>query len=204
MMGKAKRALDSYVRQTLENVYDDIGISRYGADLQTEQAQLAMGTGFDAIQQAGTRGVIGGAGRVLARNNDMMRQIGADLDMQENRRRQMAAQDNARIRQMQERREEMDLAGLGQQMNIGRQDMWSGIGDIANAGMFAGQTGAFDGLFRGKAKPIESSIETAGYQYSQPEINAPTMPQQFYKSPYGPVMQQPQFRGVLGVPENYI
>jgi hypothetical protein len=56
--------------------------------------------------------------------------IAADLDRQTQQRNMAYAQDNARIRQMQEQREREDLAGLGQMANVGRQDKYGGIQDV--------------------------------------------------------------------------
>lgn len=133
---EAQDAIDNYERQDLENVYKDTRISTLGADLQLEQQNLLNAQMVDAIQQAGMRGV-GALGTLQAGANNVYRQIGAGLDDQMVRREYAIAGDNARIRQMQERREEQDLAGLGQQLNVGRQAMFSGIGDMAQGAMSA-------------------------------------------------------------------
>ena len=77
----------------------------------------------------------------------MNREAAADLDRQRQTIDMARAGDEARIRQMQEKREELDLQGLGQQLNVGRQDAYSGFGDIASSiGSIGamGQMGAFN------------------------------------------------------------
>ncbi|MGV6830322.1 MAG: hypothetical protein ACWA5P_02010 [bacterium] len=142
---RARKALESYRRQDLNNVFENVKISTVGSDLMREENARNVATSVDALQQAGVRGVIGGLPRILASNNALNRNIRGYLDDQINRREVMIAQDDARIRSMQERREEADLAGLGQQLNVGQQNMWNGIGTIVSAGQQAANGGSFLG-----------------------------------------------------------
>lgn len=127
---QARKALEDYRRQTLTNAYDGVGVSTLGADLQREENARTSATTVDALRSMGTRGLAGLAG-ITAQNNVMNRSIAADLDRQRQSIEMAKAQDEARIRQLQERREEQDLAGLGRAMEVGRQDAYSGLGDIA-------------------------------------------------------------------------
>jgi len=134
---QAREAIENYQRQELTNVYGGLSVSTLGADLQREELARATATGVQALRQSGTRGLIGGLGRLQAGNIRQSRQIGADLDVQQKQIDLLRAQDEGRIRAMTERREEADLAGLGQQQMVGQQNIFSGIGDISQ-GLFAG------------------------------------------------------------------
>lgn len=144
---KAKKALANYQRQELTNSYEGIGVSTLGADLQREELARSSANSVQALQQSGVRGVVGGIGAVQKANVQQSRQIGADLDMQRNRLDQLVAQDETRIRQMQEEREKADLAGLGQQLAVGQQNLFGGIAGLGQsmgsaAGLFKGAGGA--------------------------------------------------------------
>ena len=133
----AKNALDNYQRQEFNNVAEGMQVSTLGADLQREEQARLASTQVGALHGAGGRGVLGGLGRVEAGNQMLNRQIGADLDMQQKQIDQMYAQDEANIRNMQEQREMQDISGLSSQYNAGNQQMWSGIGGIAQTGISA-------------------------------------------------------------------
>ena len=126
----AKRALENYQRQSLNNVYGNMQVSTRSADLQREeQARLASGE-VNALQGAGTRGLIGGLGRVEAGNQIVNEKIGADLNKQENEIAQAQADDQARIRQMMELRQNQDIGALSSQYNAGKNDMNMGMGNV--------------------------------------------------------------------------
>lgn len=143
---QARKAIDAYDRQELTNVYGELSVSTMGADLQREELARATATGVQALQQGGVRGLVGGLGRLQAGNIQQSRQIGADLDIQQKEIDQLRAGDEGRIQQMTERREEADLAGLGQQLMVGQQNLMSGIGDIAQS------ASAFGGMMGGAGK----------------------------------------------------
>jgi hypothetical protein len=126
----AQQALENYQRQDLENVAEGLQVSTLGADLQREEQARLASTQVDALQGAGARGLIGGLGRVEAGSQMVNRQIGADLDAQQKQIDQMRAQDEANIRDIQEKREIADIAGLSSQYNAGNAMVWEGIGGI--------------------------------------------------------------------------
>jgi hypothetical protein len=181
---EARRAIESYQRQELTNVYGDLSVSTLGSDLQREELARATATGVEALQQAGVRGLIGGIGQVQAQNNLTSRQIAADLDMQQQQIDRLRAQDNATIRALQEQREAQDLAGLGQQLNVGQQNLFSGIGDVtrsfgAAAGMYTANQPLPQGREPGVAlpSPIARGVNLTG-TYS------PQVPQQPIVNPF--------------------
>lgn len=171
---RARKAIDQYQRQELTNVYGGLSVSTRGADLQREEMARATATGVQALQSGGVRGLVGGLGRVQAGVTSQSRQIGADLDMQQKEIDRLRASDESRIQQMTERREEADLAGLGQQQMVGQQNLYSGIGDIAqSASALGGMTG---GAGRAPVQSVNSGIQAQGMapmqgaQFSNPFI----------------------------------
>tara|TARA_R110000803_G_scaffold78075_2_gene143098 strand:- start:17114 stop:17704 length:591 start_codon:yes stop_codon:yes gene_type:complete len=146
---QAREAIENYQRQDLTNAYSSLSVSTLGADLATEELARATATGVQALQQGGSRALIGGMGGVLGQNIAQSRQIGAGLDAQQKDIDKLRAQDDQRIRQMMERREEQDLAGLGQQLMVGQQNKFSGIGDLTK------MAGAFGGLMGGLTPQVD-------------------------------------------------
>lgn len=170
----AKRALENYERQELTNIAEGLQVSTLGADLQREEQARLAATQVGALQGAGSRGVIGGLGRVEAGSQQMNRQIGAELDAQQKQIDQMRAQDEANIRGMQEQREQQDVAALSSQYNAGNQMMWQGIGGIAQTGMAGlgaiGKTGEATkaaGNFKNMNKTFDPSVYTPKSIYFQ-------------------------------------
>jgi len=170
----AKRALENYERQELSNIAEGLQVSTLGADLQREQAARLASTQVSALQGSGTRGVIGGLGRVEEGSQQLNRQIGAELDAQQKQIDQMYAQDQANIRSMQEQREQQDISGLSSQYNAGNQMMWQGIGGIAQTGMAGlGALGKANdatkaaGTFNGVNKTFDPSVYTPKSIYFQ-------------------------------------
>ena len=146
----ARKAIENYQRQDLQNVYADVGVSTLGSDLQREVLSQATATGIDALQRGGVRALVGGLGGVQQQNIQQSRQIGADLDRQQQDINRLRASDQANIRGLQEQRENADLAGLGQQLNVGQQNLFSGIGDFAQsassaAGIIQGDAASYGG-----------------------------------------------------------
>jgi hypothetical protein len=131
----AKNALENYKRQELNNVAENLQVSTLGADRQREEQARLAATQIDALQGAGTRGIIGGLGRVEAGNQAVNADIAANLDEQQKQIDSMKAEDDARIRGMQENREIGDINALSSQYNAGNEAMQMGFGQaIGGAG----------------------------------------------------------------------
>lgn len=142
---RARKAINNYKRQELVNTAEGISISTKAADLAREELSRSLATSVQALQGGGVRGVVGGVGKLNEAIITQSRQIGADLDRQVIEREKAIAQDEARIRQMQEAREQADLAGLGQQLAVGQQNMFGGIAGFGKAvGNMAGMFGSGD------------------------------------------------------------
>ena len=134
---KAKRAMESFKRQELENVTSGLRVSTLGAQLQTQEAQRRFATSVDALRSGGVRGLVGGLGQINQQQSQVQAQIAADLDRQQMGIEQMRATDQANIRAMQEQRESFDYQLLAGQRAAGQQALFSGIGDVAGAIGFA-------------------------------------------------------------------
>lgn len=130
---EAKKALENFQRQELTNVAKEMRISTLGAEMQTLAATRQAESTVQALRSGGVRGIVGGAAQVGAQQAQTQQQIAADLDRQEVARQQAIAQEEANIRGMQERREATEIAGLGQEMAAGREQMWTGIQGVAAA-----------------------------------------------------------------------
>lgn len=104
-----------------------------GADLQREENARFTSTAVDSLRNAGTRGLIGGLGRIQQQNNLLNRQIGANLDEQRFSIDRDIAQDDIRIRQMQEARDQQELAGIGTELDNARHQQGKGIGQMFGA-----------------------------------------------------------------------
>lgn len=131
---RAKKAIDSFQRQDLNNAFSDMRVSTLGAELQTEEAQRRFATSVDALASGGVRGLVGGLGRQEQLQQQSQRAIAAGLDMQQTQIDRLRAQDEVRLRQMQESREEQQLGALYGELAAGRQGVQAGLGSIVQAG----------------------------------------------------------------------
>jgi hypothetical protein len=159
---KGEKALRDYERQDLDNSnpYEAIPISTVGSDLMREESQRTSANAIDAIRGMGSRGAAYLPGIVSA-NNAATREARAYLDDQITKRNYAIAGDNATIRSMKENREEADLAGLGNQIQVGRQDMWSGFRGLGNAAIYGANNIDFS-KENPVVDPISGKIKTVG------------------------------------------
>lgn len=127
----AKNALNNLKTPELTNVYKDLQVSTLGADLQKEELGRQFSSGVDALRSGGIRGIVGGLGALNSQQNTANRQIGADLDMQQKQIDQLIAQDEGRIQNIKEQRNQADVAALSSQYNAGQQGMMQGISGMA-------------------------------------------------------------------------
>ena len=139
MIGGAKEkreaadALARYKRQELTNQAEGLTVSTLGADLEREQQAQLAATQVDALKGAGTRGILGGLGRVEAGSQAVNQRIGAGLDMQQKQIDQEILNEDIRIRQMQEQRENADISALSSQYQSGKNDSAMGMGNLVQS-----------------------------------------------------------------------
>lgn len=139
---EAREDRENYVRQDLSNVYEGMAVPTRGAQLQREEGMRTQAEMAYLASQGGARSAIGGSQVIAAQTRDTMSRVGAQLEESEMRLRQMIAEDEARIQQMYERREEQDLAAIGQREAYGeslRNRAWdrgvSTLGSLASLSM---------------------------------------------------------------------
>lgn len=139
----AKRAARNFRRQELLNINRDRRISTRSEDLAREELIRNTGTSVDALRSGGIRGVVGGVGNLQESNINSARRIGASIDAKQERLNDQIAQDEARIRSIQENRDNQELAAIQTQRNAATQQLNSGIGDIAQIGSSLATGGIF-------------------------------------------------------------
>jgi len=187
---EAKSALENYNRQTLKNVAEDLQVSTLGADLQREEQARLTASQVEGLRGAGTRGIVGGLGRVEAGNQLVNQQIGVGLDEQQKAIDRMIAGDDANIRGMQENRELGDISALSSQFNAGQQGTMQGMGNmVQSAGMLANNLSTPEGSARREA--------WRDYKAKNPNASRSTFMKQNPKNgfSYGNVSGQPSFQG---------
>jgi hypothetical protein len=122
----------------LTNIADGMQVSTLGADLKKEkQAQLSA-TQTSALQDGGSRALIGGIGRVSQASQDVNDSIAANLDEQQNNITNVRAQDEQRIQQTKEQRQANKIAALSSQYNAASQNQALGMKNIAQGAGMAG------------------------------------------------------------------
>lgn len=123
--GKEKKAaqkeLENMERQTFSNAYSTLTAPTAGYNMQKESIMRSQAEAANAMSQYGARGVVGGSQRLMESTQSAVGDLSAKLAESKFRIDQLRASDEARIQGMQERREEMDIAGLGAQLNYGQQ-----------------------------------------------------------------------------------
>lgn len=129
--GKANKAIRNYKRQDLVNVHEGRSVSTKAQEYAQEQLAMSASTAMQGIQASGVRGVVGATSKIVGNAVDSAQKIGAQIDVAQTQLDADIARDEANIRTMQEARENADLAGLGQQAAVGQQNLFSGIGDVA-------------------------------------------------------------------------
>ncbi len=141
--GKANRAIRNYQRQDLVNVQEGRRVSTAAQEYAQEQLAMSGATAMQDIKAGGVRSVIGATSKMASNIVDSAQKIGAQIDVAQTELDAQKAQDEIRIQQMTEEREKADLAGLGQQLATGQQNLFNGIGAVAqSASAIGGMSGA--------------------------------------------------------------
>jgi hypothetical protein len=156
-------ALADYKRQDLakSNPYKNLQISTVGSDIMRQDNQINSANAIDAMREGGSRG-IAMLPMLTARNNQANQETRAYLDNQVLKRDYAIAGDETAIRDMQENRENADLAGIGQQIQTGRQDMWSGFRGAASSAMYAANNIDWNGDGKTQADKDYSKMGSSG------------------------------------------
>ncbi|HUX59617.1 MAG TPA: hypothetical protein VMV77_21785 [Bacteroidales bacterium] len=147
MMNRAMDAMRDMSMPDLENVYKDIAISTAAQDLQREELARSAATATDIASKAGARGVVGSMQDILEFQTKGIQSIAAQLEEKRTRRDELIAADEARIREVRERRMEMDKMALSNLYATGYAEKMQGLGGLAGA--TAAFTSAAPSLFEG-------------------------------------------------------
>lgn len=143
-----QRMIDNYRRQTLTNPYAGLQVSTMGADRQREDLARTMSTFADNAAMGGSRAIVGLAPNAIQQQMEQEAKIMANLDEQFKQNQRLQAEGNNIVQQMQENRENNDLAGLGQALQTARQERANGINTFAQGMMGLGMSAA-SGMFNG-------------------------------------------------------
>ena len=131
---RAKKAIDSFQRQDLNNAFTDMRVSTLGAELQTEEAQRRFATSVDALASGGVRGLVGGLGRQEQLQQQSQRAIAAGLDMQQTQIDRLRAQDESQAKGNARRQGSAAVGALYGELAAGRQGFQAGLSSIVQAG----------------------------------------------------------------------
>lgn len=161
---KAKQAMNDYERAELNNVFDNIQLSTVGTDIAREETQRTASTAIDALQQGGSRNLLAGLPRVQSSINSQNQQIQKQLEEQDLRRSYVIAEDDARIRGVNEQRDAQNLQGIGSQYSAGVQQSHNGM-----LGAVAG-IGSLSRAIRSNNSSIISEPNSFASDLSQPNV----------------------------------
>ncbi|QQV91508.1 virion structural protein [Tenacibaculum phage Gundel_1] len=172
---KAQDAIDAFKPQDLRNPYADLAIDTTAADQQTAANISNVASSIDAVQRTGSRGVAAAVPRLTESSAIIQDRISADLTKQSQRRDELIARGEDKIQDLQEQREREILAGLGQRLNVARQDLITGATGVVSNTLALGSalgTPAQTGVPR-PAATTASSLTSAGLStdYIQPASN---------------------------------
>ena len=138
---KTQQAIDNYQRQDIVNPNLALQVSTLGADRQREDLSRSIATMANQAAMGGSRAILGIAPNLLNAQLQQGQQIAGNLDQQEAQRQQAVAQGEGMVTQMMEQRENADLAGLGNQLNVARQERANGINNLVKTGFGAATLG---------------------------------------------------------------
>jgi len=182
---EAKKAISEFESQDLPNPYENVQVSTMGADMQTDAAQSAFATSVDALQRGGTRAVVSALPRISETNILLQNQIAADIDRQAKERDMMIARGDENIRQIRENREQLALQGLGQQLQVGRQDSAGGMMNLVS-GMLAGSTALNQNKSQGQGVQDPMSVFNKGIVIGSGFNEVPAATIQEFRNPQTP------------------
>lgn len=182
---KAQQAIDNYQRQDIVNPNLGLQVSTLGADRQREDLSRSITTMANQAAMGGSRAILGIAPNLLNAQMQQEQQIAGTLDQQEAQRQAAVAQGEGMAMQMMEQRENADLAGLGNQLNVARQERANGMNNLIQTGFGAANLALEmnkQGLFNGSPQTALTPI-TQGQSnglvfnpFKLPTINNPFTP----------------------------
>lgn len=134
---------------SLDNVAAGLKVSTLGAKNRQEGQSVLETTQMSALQDAGTRAIGVGTGRVAAGSQAVSKDIAVNLDEQQNNIEMMKAEDEGRIRGVKEQRNASKLAALSSQYNAAADAEQQGYGNMIQGVGMAGSAAAGSGKLGG-------------------------------------------------------
>jgi len=196
--GKDKKAaadaLANLQQPELKNVAENMTVSTMGADLQKEEQARLAATQVDALAGSGTRGIIGGIGRVEAGNQKVNAEVAANLDQQQKDIDKMYANDEQNIRNINEDRHNANVSALSSQYDAANNSQKQNIGNIVqSAGMIAG------GISAAKGTGATTTATAQPTEATKPPLTAQTGTIQPQTVAYSPTSSRPRMGGLGAV-----
>lgn len=130
---EARRELNNYEREVIDNAYEEMPISLEGLDYIRDENAGMNANAVESARNAGARGVIGAVPKIVAAGNDVNAGIAENLDNQFNRRNYAIAGDNSRIEGIRENRDMQNINALSSQINAANQDFYNGVLGLGSA-----------------------------------------------------------------------
>lgn len=122
--------LDAYQRQEFTNVADNLKVRTEAQDFQAQAIDRSLASQLDFLRQGGS---YTNATSITNQAINAKQQIASTIQTQRNRIDEIRSQDDSRIRDLNEARENSDIAGLGAQIQYGNQQKQQGIAGIGSA-----------------------------------------------------------------------
>jgi hypothetical protein len=114
----AQKNIDGFKRQDLVNPANELQVSALSADRQREDIARTMATYGNLAAMGGSRAIAGLLPNLISQQNSQEAQIAAGLDQQQSQIDQIKANSQLAILNMQEKRDNADLEGLGTQLDL--------------------------------------------------------------------------------------
>ena len=170
--------INDFKRPDLVNPGMALQVSTLGADRQREDLARTLATYGGIAAMGGSRGIASTLPALLEQQNTQEAQIAAELDKQQSLINQQKAQYQYGIMDMQEKRDNADLKGLGTQLDLAnaqassaKNSLMSGIAggltNVASAGIASMQAG--NGFFGPGKQNVIPQGAMSGFQ--EPQIN---------------------------------
>lgn len=177
-MKEAQRKIDGFQHQELRNTLEGVAVPQQIFNLETQQLQRSVANAQDMATMAGARGMAILPGLQQAEFEQQQR-INANLEDNLYRLSLAKAQEDARIQQMQEQRENQQLAGYQNQYGVAQGMKNTGQRETINGIMAIGSTlgSAIDGAVAGRNSSAaggmgQTALNVAADKYQQQYVQA--------------------------------
>jgi hypothetical protein len=135
---KIAREIAKQKETPLTNIADGMQVSTLGSDLQKQENASLASSQIGALQDGGTRALIGGIRSVTDGTQDANARIAEGLDEQVANISNVRAQDEQRIQMTKDQRQANKLAALSSQYNAASQNQAQGMATIVQSAGMAG------------------------------------------------------------------